>query len=334
MNDYLLKQEWKIIENQYRGEFNKISENIFSIGNGQIGQRANFEESFNGETIQENYISGVYFSDAPKGDWWKSGDPEYLPHVPNFCDWNAIRIILDQEEVNLAKSEIKYFYRELDMKRGLLTRKVEFTTPKGRHLAIESQRFCSMADQEIAAIEYKVKSLNYRGGLAIVSHLDFDIKNNDPRSGEKFWKEDKQTANDEGMFVTAKADISNILCAVSMNYNLRINGEKSNLHNDYGSAEKYVEVFIGGEIAPDSEWIFEKYINICSSLNHPNADLQTHTIMKSKMAKEKGFQALLKEHTEAWAAIWANNDRIIKDDVKAQHEARFNIFQTQQMPKD
>ena len=30
----------------------KISESVFSIGNGRMGQRANFEEEYSGETLQ------------------------------------------------------------------------------------------------------------------------------------------------------------------------------------------------------------------------------------------------------------------------------------------
>ena len=169
MKDYLVKDNWRIIEDKYHAEYNQISESIFSIGNGQMGQRANFEESYTGNTLQGNYIGGVYYPDKTRVGWWKNGYPEYFAKVPNACDWIGIRILLDKEEVNLATSDIKSFYRELDMKRGLLTRKVELLTPKGRHISIESRRFCSMADDEIGAIEYKVKSLNYSGGLALVS---------------------------------------------------------------------------------------------------------------------------------------------------------------------
>jgi len=256
MKDYLVKDNWKIIEDKYHPEFNQISESIFSIGNGQIGQRANFEETFTGKTLQGNYIGGVYYPDKTRVGWWKNGYPEYFAKVPNACDWIGIRIILDQEEVNLAKADVKSFHRELDMQKGLLIRHVEFVTPKGRHISIASTRFCSMADDEIGAIEYKV--------------------------------------------------------------------------NDYGNGEKYVEVFISGDIAVDGEWIYYKYVNISSSRNHANEDLITNAKAKSKYALAQGFELLKKDHIAAWAKIWDTADIVIKDDVAAQQGIRFNIFQLYQ----
>jgi len=42
MKDYIEVDEWKIIERGFNPANNKISESIFSLGNGRMGQRANF----------------------------------------------------------------------------------------------------------------------------------------------------------------------------------------------------------------------------------------------------------------------------------------------------
>ena len=46
MNNYLSIHPWKIIETGFHPENNRISESVFSLGNGQFGQRGNFEEAF------------------------------------------------------------------------------------------------------------------------------------------------------------------------------------------------------------------------------------------------------------------------------------------------
>ena len=43
MHTYLETHEWKIIERGFNQENIERSEAIFSIGNGRMGQRANFE---------------------------------------------------------------------------------------------------------------------------------------------------------------------------------------------------------------------------------------------------------------------------------------------------
>jgi trehalose/maltose hydrolase-like predicted phosphorylase len=48
----------------------KSSESLFSIGNGAMGQRANFEEKLHWRNIPGSYIAGIYYLIKPK---WVSG---------------------------------------------------------------------------------------------------------------------------------------------------------------------------------------------------------------------------------------------------------------------
>ena len=45
MKKYLKVDPWLIIEEQFNAENHKSSESIFSIGNGLVGQRANFSNT-------------------------------------------------------------------------------------------------------------------------------------------------------------------------------------------------------------------------------------------------------------------------------------------------
>ena len=63
MNKYLQTDPWCIIEEGFHQNKQLASESIFSLGNGQIGQRANFEEHYSGETMLGSYIAGIYYID-------------------------------------------------------------------------------------------------------------------------------------------------------------------------------------------------------------------------------------------------------------------------------
>ena len=43
MKNHIKADPWKIIEEGFSAVINPVSESIFSIGNGKMGQRANFE---------------------------------------------------------------------------------------------------------------------------------------------------------------------------------------------------------------------------------------------------------------------------------------------------
>ena len=71
-NTYLEQDAWRIIERGWNPENQTKSESIFSLGNGRMGQRANFEEDYSGDTFQGNYVAGVYYPDKTKVGWWKN----------------------------------------------------------------------------------------------------------------------------------------------------------------------------------------------------------------------------------------------------------------------
>ena len=92
MNKNLIIDKWKIIEEGFLTENQKSSESIFSLGNGLMGQRANFEENYSGDSLQGSYIAGVYFPDKTRVGWWKNGYPEYFAKVLNSVNWIGIKI--------------------------------------------------------------------------------------------------------------------------------------------------------------------------------------------------------------------------------------------------
>src|ERR1700748_1802377 len=160
MKDYIAVDEWKIIEEGFNPHHNKISESIFSLGNGRMGQRANFEEAYSGETLQGNYVAGVYYPDKTRVGWWKNGYPEYFAKVLNAANWIGIDIVLGDEELDLAKCEVSDFMRELNMKEGYLKRTFRAKTVKGKEVEVEAVRFCSIVDDETGAISYSITPIN------------------------------------------------------------------------------------------------------------------------------------------------------------------------------
>jgi len=83
MNKYLHTDPWCIIEEGFDPARQRASESIFSLGNGKMGQRANFEETYSGSSLQGTYIAGIYYPDKTKVGWWKNGYPEYFAKLLN-----------------------------------------------------------------------------------------------------------------------------------------------------------------------------------------------------------------------------------------------------------
>src|SRR5210317_1752776 len=124
MNQSLVEaNEWSIIESKYSPETVVSAESLFSLGNGAMGQRANFEENYSKDTFQGSYIAGVYYPDKTKVGWWKNGYPEYFAKVLNAPSWIGINVFVNEEPLDLFNCKfVKNFRRELNMKEGWLSR--------------------------------------------------------------------------------------------------------------------------------------------------------------------------------------------------------------------
>src|SRR6187431_3345184 len=142
MKEDLKKHEWQIIEEGFDPHVNKISESVFSIGNGRMGQRANFEEDYSGETLRGSYIAGIYYPDKTKVGWWKNGYPEYFAKVLNAPNWIGIKIEINGENLDLAKCKsVSNFRRELNMKEGIYYRSFNATLQNGTEIDVKVCRF-------------------------------------------------------------------------------------------------------------------------------------------------------------------------------------------------
>lgn len=331
MKDYIVKDEWKIIEEGYVPEHNQITESLLSLGNGKMGQRANFEETYSGPTLQGSYIAGVYYPDKTRVGWWKNGYPEYFAKVLNSCNWIGINVIVDGETIDLAKmKEIHSFRRELDMKNGLLSRSMDVTLQNGARLEVNSRRFVSMHNDELGVIEYSVSSNNYSGPISIESYLDFDVVNQDSNYDENFWNIEQTEAEINSQYVQAATKKTNYIVGVAMENRMSLDGDSINNSSILTAHSRKSKETFNLNINEGSILSINKFAGITSSMNYNAADIKAKSKQIVNQAANYTFDELLANHTRAWSDIWEMCDIKIEGDVSAQQAIRFNIFQLYQ----
>ncbi len=329
MKQYLTHDEWKIIENGFHAEHNKISESVFSIGNGRMGQRANFEEQYSGETLQGSYVAGVYYPDKTRVGWWKNGYPEYFAKVLNACNWIGIDVLVNGEALDLALCEVADFKRVLDMQHGVLERQFAAKMPGGAQLQVEATRFCSLVDDEAGAIRYAIHCA-FDGELSLSPYLDFDVKNEDANYDEKFWDEVQRVVGNREAYVTASTRKTDFHVCTGMQYSVYKNGHPETLAPALTEREKYIGNTIKISVKKGDKIVLYKYAANLSSENHPKTDLVEHCKNVLDRITEKGFDKMLEEQSQAWSERWRDSDIMIAGDVAAQQGIRFNIFQLHQ----
>lgn len=331
MKDFIKHHEWQIIEEGFDPHYNKISESIFSIGNGRMGQRANFEEEYSGETLRGSYVAGVYYPDKTRVGWWKNGYPEYFAKVLNAPNWIGIRISIDNQKLDLAKCKVEDFRRVLDMKAGLLSRSFSATFPDGKKVKVDSKRFCSMANGEVGAIRYAITPVNFSGKLLLSIYIDADVVNKDSNYDEKFWEEVYKEATEGRTIVTAQTKKTLYHVTSGMKYVLEVDGKAAPVERiNIEQREKFAGNVIQLDCHEGKELVIYKYGAVLSSENHAKDKLVAACAKVLDESMAAGFDTLFEAHAKVWSHKWEESDISIDGDVAAQQGIRFNIFQLTQ----
>ena len=311
---------WKLIESTWNADQHIMSESLFALGNGRMGQRANHEEDFSGHSLQGSYIAGVYYPDKTKVGWWKNGYPEYFAKVINSVNFIGIRVVINGEALDLAKHNVTSFRRELDMEHGVLTRTFTAAMSDGTAVTVQAQRFLSVVRDEIAAMAYDV-TLDRDADIQIIPYLDFNVQNSDANWEETFWDTMKQQGEGAAGMVQSRTKKLDFIVAAAMHNTL---GE---FPAQASNRDGYTESVFAFRAQAQTTYSLRKYVGVVSSLNAVPEAISSTAELRAQRAADIGYDALLAEHCQAWRAKWDLADIVIGGDESAQQGIRFNIFQ-------
>ena len=314
-----------IIEGFNKADITK-HESIFSLGNGTMGMRANFEEDYTGDTLQGSYIGGVYYPDKTRVGWWKNGYPEYFAKVLNAPSWIGLHIKINGELLDLNTClEVKNFRRQLNMKEGWYERSFTTMLPNQQEIQVKVLRFLSLRYDELGALRYEITPLTTEATIEIESYLDSGIKNNDANWDERFWNTLEISSEDNFATILAETKKTGFKVHTFMQNQLFIDNKALNISPKENKKENYIGLQYEVKVKQNQSFRIEKYGGYSISNDYSTLS-KSKTLTKSIAL----FDSLLEKQKEDWATIWETSDIVIEGDEKAQQGIRFNIFQLNQ----
>ena len=308
-----------IIEGFNKADITK-HESIFSLGNGAMGMRANFEEDYTGDTLQGSYIGGIYYPDKTRVGWWKNGYPEYFAKVLNAPSWIGLHIKINGELLDLNTClEVKNFRRQLNMKEGWYERSFTAMLPNQQEIQVKVLCFLSLRYDELGALRYEITPLTIDTTIEIESYLDSGIKNSDANWDERFWNTLEISSEDNFATILAETKKTGFKVHTFMQNQLFIDNKALNISPKENKKENYIGLQYEVKVKQNQTFRIEKYGGYSRSNDYS-------TLSKSIAL----FDSLLEKQKEDWATIWETSDIVIEGDEKAQQGIRFNIFQLNQ----
>lgn len=307
---------WSIIEDSFRPDNQLESESVFGLGNGQIMQRASFEEFYSGESEFGSYmLANNAMSDALTGQ---------LIKLPNCI---KINVRLNTELIDLAGCEVISYRRELNMHKGYLERIFEIITPEDHHVELSTQRFLSISQPELLAIRCVVRSVNFNGKISFIPVIDGDFNSVYNTQEEPEWNvlQSKTQLDVCHLWVQIRRTNFQICEAIAFDF-LKNNSLVKNNPTKI-EKQKIAGFSLGADVKAGESVAINKYVSILNSANHPYQELTTRACDKVLEAKRHGWSELFEENCRAWEQMWdnasveLNKENIIREFKKFQSKS-------------
>ena len=313
---------WTLRSAKLEKEHKRLQESLTSLGNGYMGMRGNFEETYSADSHLGTYIAGVWFPDKTRVGWWKNGYPKYFGKAINALNFSKVKIFVDGQEVDLAKNDVAGFSVELDMQHGVLRR--SFTVFGVR---FDVCKFLSVAQKELVLIRWEAVSVDGKTHqVRIDSIIDADVKNEDSNYEEKFWQVLDKGVSD-GLSYIATQTVANPFGVEQF----IVNAEQtfagsfkalSGSQTDWQVSNSF-QAEVGG--TPET---FEKRVIVTTSRDYQGLEaVKAAGRALSEKIVGVAFETLLDAHKAGWLHRWEIADVVIEGSDEAQQGIRFNLFQ-------
>ena len=331
--------EWKMIESCFYPRFLAQTETIFSIGNGYLGMRGNHDE---GTPVSQSgtFINGfhetwpIVYGENAYG-FAKTGQT-----MLNVTDAKIIRLYVDDEPFFLPTASLQLFERTLDMREGILERRVLWETAAGKQVLIESKRLVSLQHRHVAAISYQVTLLNADAPVTISSEVhvtqETHGEGSDPRLASSVPHKNliPQGHSSEGlrMILSHRARHSGMSLACGVDHLFDTDCSYTSANECDGDLGKLVFSVDAKQAKPIH---LIKFITYQSSRHAATSELTDRAERTLARAVDKGFDELVNGQKEFMADFWRRSDiRILgneaasgRDKYEMQQAMRWNLFQ-------
>ncbi|MFI9009281.1 glycoside hydrolase family 65 protein [Actinosynnema sp. NPDC053489] len=308
------------------------TESVFALSNGHIGMRGTLDE---GEPrgLPGTYLNGFYEEHAlPYGEGGY-GYPEAGQTIVNVTDGKVIRLLVEDEPLDMRYGRAHVHQRELDFRTGTLRRCTEWESPTGRRVTVRTERLVSLTQRAVAAILYEVEPSE---GVQLVVQSDLlanepvENEGDDPRVAAALndpLVADFAHAEDYRAVLAHHARNSGLRMAAAMDHELEVrDGVRTEIRaeGDLARFTAAVDVPAGGKLR------LVKYLGYGWSAQRSVPALRAQVEAALAGARQTGWTGLLAEQRRFLDDFWEAADIELHGDDELQQALRFALFHIMQ----
>jgi maltose phosphorylase len=336
---YFRGDPWTIVEEGFDPAYQRVSESVFSVANEFMGVRGYFEEGYSGDHLLGSYFNHLYEMMDIRHDQVFKGFITQGAAMISTVDWLYTRLWVDGEQLDLAKSKFSGFIRQLDMRRGILTREFTWETASGKQLLVTFTRLTNMQSTRVGCQRITVKPLNFSGEVKIRCGLDFNthyeigagwdqtVKGGGQRSGQiiNFWTCTRKGPAGDGWAIQAQTARSGHQLFSSFRLQ-----SKQALNPALVEEEKLIGVDFVLTVQQGVAATVDKVVVNDWDKTPKVEAVWTRGLELIRRYATVTFDSALAEHAAFWKRVWDVLDIEIDGDPEVLQGLRFSCFQTYQ----
>ena len=322
-------EPWTVRETRLELDFLAQSESVFALSNGHVGWRGNLDE---GEPhgLPGSYLGGVFETHPLPYAEAGYGYPESGQTVINVTNGKVLRLLVDDEPFDLRYGRLISHERVLDLRRGVLERTCEWTSPAGSTVRVRSTRMVSLTQRAIAAVAYEVEAVGSRSRVVIQSELvtneSLPGPNGDPRASQVLkspLEAEEDVAVGHRLRLVHRTRRSGLRVAVAADHQV------SGPERTTAASESNVDVArltVTSVLEPGERLRVEKLVAHGWSAVRSRPAMSDQVEAALAAAGHSGWEGLLEEQRSYLDDFWARADVEVEGDEEIQQAVRFALF--------
>jgi alpha,alpha-trehalose phosphorylase len=312
------------------------TESVFALSNGHLGLRGNLDEG-EPRALSGTYLGGFYESHPIAYGESGFGFPEAGQTVINVTDGKIIRLLVEDEPLDVHRAEVRRHERELDLRTGILTRRVHWTSQAQRSVQVTTRRLVSFRDRSVAAISYEVEAVDEPLWVALQSNLHANANAQPDGSTSAPGASDPRHSADLGAVLQSRLHVhdglravlvhstraSGLTVAAGMEHEVSCEGTP---HVHTQSEDDLGRVTVSAHLSPGHPLRLVKLLAYHWSSQQSAEWLRDQVDASLESALARGFDGLAEAQREYLDAFWSDADVQVEGDGQLQQAVRFSLF--------
>ncbi|MER6631380.1 glycosyl hydrolase family 65 protein [Streptomyces sp. NPDC000987] len=322
-------EPWCVRETELHLDVLAQSESVFALSNGHVGWRGNLDE---GEPhgLPGSYLNGVHELHPLPYAEAGYGYPESGQSVIDVTNGKILRLLVDDEPFDLRYGQVVAHERVLDLRRGVLERTCEWTSPAGSTVRVRSTRLVSLTQRAVAAVAYEVEAVGDRCRVVIQSELvaneSLPEPDGDPRAARALTsplEPEEHFASRNKLRLVHRTRRSGLRVAVAADHT--VTGPPRTTISGESDAD-VARLTVTAVLEPGRRLRVEKLVA------HGWSGVRSRPAMSGQVeaalaaAAHSGWDGLLAEQREYLDDFWSRADVEVDGDEEIQQAARFALF--------